>query len=57
MMWGYGAAVGEIHKKKLRHTIELQQYGAYRKGCNNCLYGEMWGGNGRIVANTIRDNL
>ena len=43
MMWGYGEAVGEIHKKEMRHTVELQQYGADRKNCNNCLYGEMSG--------------
>ena len=43
MMWGYGAAVGEMHKKKLRHTVELQQYGADMKGCLYLLYGEMSG--------------
>ena len=43
MVWGYGAAVGEMHKKKMRHTAELQQYGADMKTCLCSLYGEMSG--------------
>ena len=43
MMWGYGAAVGEMHKKKLCHTVELQQYDAGIRVYTNSPYGEMSG--------------
>ena len=46
MMWGYGAAVGEMHKKKLRYTVELQQYDAGIRVYTNSSYGEMSGGCG-----------
>ena len=44
----YLAAVEEMHKKEMCHTVELQQHVAYVKDDSCRLYGEMSGSYGRV---------